>query len=362
MKLSVVIPAYNEANNLRETLVGVTTTLREAQIAFEVVVVNDNSSDETRRLVLEYGRTNPEVVLVNNVPPRGFGRAVRAGLKHFSGDVVALVMADRSDDPQDIVHCYRKLLEGYDCVFGSRFRRGSQVLHYPGYKLVVNRMVNKMLQLLFLVPFNDLTNAFKMYHRSAIEGLGSLQACHFNITIELSLSCVIRKYRIAEVPVNWYGRTAGVSNLKLAEMGRKYLATLLKIWFERLLIADDIIAETVKGRYAPNLDPRHGRARSKRWWQRLSRSTPTSRSSTRCASRRGAGDPAAHLAGALRAISSAASCARPTPSSILRAATGSSSTPFVAAAGSRSMSIPIRAGISPPMSRSSTNRARASSV
>jgi dolichol-phosphate mannosyltransferase len=249
MKLSVVIPAYNEAKNLPDTLDGLIAALRAAAIDFEIVVVNDGSNDETRQVALRY----PDVVLVDNEPPRGFGRAVRTGLRHFSGDVVTLVMADHSDDPQDVVRCYRKLLEGYDAVFGSRFRRGSQVREYPRYKLVVNRLVNKLLQLLFLTPYNDLTNAFKMYHRSVIQGIGALQACHFNITIELSLSTVIRKYRIAEVPVSWYGRTAGVSNLRLGEMGRKYLATLLKIWFERLLIADDILAETVKGRYASSV-------------------------------------------------------------------------------------------------------------
>ncbi len=262
MKLSVIIPAYNEATNLRETIDGIVETLGKAEIDHEIVVVNDNSNDDTRRLVLDYRRTCPNVVLVDNIPPRGFGRAVRAGLKHFSGDVVTLVMADHSDDPQDIVRCYKKLLEGYDAVFGSRFRHGSQVKHYPTYKLVVNRVVNKLLQLLFLTPLNDLTNAFKMYHREVIEGIGPLQACHFNITIELSLSCVIRKYRIAEIPVNWFGRTAGVSNLKLAEMGRKYLATLLKIWFERLLIADDIIAETVKRRYTPEIEQASVRERT----------------------------------------------------------------------------------------------------
>jgi dolichol-phosphate mannosyltransferase len=112
-------------------------------------------------------------------------------------------------------------------------------------------MVNRMLQGLFLTGCNDLTNAFKLYRRSAIEGIGSLQACHFNITIELSLSCVIRGYRIVEIPINWYGRSWGASNLKLREMGRRYLATLLKIWFERLLIADDIAAEASKGKAQP---------------------------------------------------------------------------------------------------------------
>lgn len=248
MKLSVVIPAYNEEKNLSETLDSILDVLRKERLDFEIVVVNDNSRDNTRQLVMDRMAVDPEIVLVNNTPPGGFGRAIRAGLRQFSGDAVAIVMADRSDDPQDLIRCYRKLLEGYDCVFGSRFRPGSTVVDYPRLKLFVNRLVNKAIQLMFMTPFNDLTNAFKVYQRSAIEGLGPLQACHFNITIELSLSSIIRNYRIAEIPINWYGRTWGVSNLRLTQMGRKYLATLLKVWFERLLIADDIRAETHKVR------------------------------------------------------------------------------------------------------------------
>ncbi|MFI5394405.1 MAG: glycosyltransferase family 2 protein [Candidatus Binatia bacterium] len=251
MKLSVVIPAYNEEHNLPQTLDGLIAVLRREGVAFEIVIVNDNSRDNTRSFVLDRLRRDPELVLVDNSPPGGFGRAIRAGLRSVSGNAVAVVMADRSDDPEDVVRCYRKLLEGYDCVFGSRFRKGSRVVSYPPVKLFVNRAVNKLLQVLFATPFNDLTNAFKMYRRGALDGLGPLEACHFNITIELSLSCVIRGYRIAEIPISWYGRTWGVSNLKLREMGRRYLATLLKIWFERLLIADDIIAEAAHGRTHP---------------------------------------------------------------------------------------------------------------
>jgi dolichol-phosphate mannosyltransferase len=242
--LSVVIPAYNEEKNLAATVDDLLAVLRREGFPFEIVVVNDNSRDGTREVVLELVRRNAEVVLVDNVPPGGFGRAVRMGLRSFAGDAVAIVMADSSDDPQDVVRCYNKLQEGYDCVFGSRFRAESEVVGYPPLKLAVNRIVNKMLQLLFVSPFNDLTNAFKVYRRSAIEGIGPLGGSHFNITIEISLSCVIRRYRIAEIPIHWYGRKWGASNLKLREMGRRYLATLLKIWFERLLISDDVMLET----------------------------------------------------------------------------------------------------------------------
>lgn len=246
MDLSVIIPAYNEEKNLPETLDGILAALRREGIRFELVIVNDNSQDATRQLVMERAQHDPELVLVDNPPPGGFGRAIRTGLRHFRGEAVAIMMADHSDDPADLVRCYRKLGEGYDCVFGSRFREGSTISAYPPLKLAVNRAVNTMLRFLFMTSCNDLTNAFKIYRRSAIEGLGPLQASHFNITIELSLSCVIRGYRIAELPINWYGRTWGVSKLKLRQMGRRYLATLIKIWFERLLIADDVLVESAR--------------------------------------------------------------------------------------------------------------------
>lgn len=153
-------------------------------------------------------------------------------------------MADSSDSPEDVVACYRKIEEGYDCVFGSRFRKGSKVSQYPPVKLFFNRIVNFAMRVLFLTRFNDLTNAFKVYRRHAIESISPLHAAHFNITIEMSLSCLIRRFKIAEIPISWSGRTWGQSNLRLREMGRRYLCTLLMIWFERVLILDDLLLET----------------------------------------------------------------------------------------------------------------------
>ena len=241
--LSVVIPAYNEEENIKPTVIEIITVLRKEQIPFEIIVVNDNSKDKTPEVVKSIQSENKEVILVNRTPPGGFGRAIRTGLENFSGDIVVIVMADLSDDPLDIVKYYRKIEEGYDCVYGSRFTQNSIVRDYPTYKLIVNRIINKIIQLIFLTKHNDLTNAFKAYRSYVIRNIAPLHACHFNITIELSLSALIRQYKIGTVPINWYGRKWGQSNLKLRAMGRRYLATLIKIWFERLLILDDILAE-----------------------------------------------------------------------------------------------------------------------
>ncbi|HOJ34929.1 MAG TPA: glycosyltransferase family 2 protein [Candidatus Hydrogenedentes bacterium] len=241
---SIVVPAHNEEKNIEPTLRALAAELRKNGIPFELVVVNDNSRDRTEEVVDALRADIPEIYLVSNPLRNGLGRAVRCGLAHVKGDVIAIVMADCSDDPRDVVACYRKIEEGYDCVFGSRFIRGSVVTHYPPVKRVVNRIVNHMIRLLFMTRLNDLTNAFKVYRRHVIESIQPLRAAHFNITIEMSLSALIRKYRIAQIPINWTGRTWGSSNLRLRQMGRRYLCTLLKIWFERLLILDDILDET----------------------------------------------------------------------------------------------------------------------
>ncbi len=243
-KLSIVIPAYNEEKNIARCLSELRGTLREKyEIPYEIIVVNDNSTDLTERAVRAEIAADSAIRLVNRTPPGGFGRAVRSGMEAVRGDVVVVYMADLSDSPEDVVAYYRKIREGYDCVFGSRFIKGSEVHEYPKLKLVINRIVNRCIQLMFWTRFNDLTNAFKAFRTPVIRDCGPYRACHFNLTLEMSLGALIRDYHIAQIPIRWYGRTWGSTNLKLGEMGRRYLSTLLMMFFQRHLIADDLLAD-----------------------------------------------------------------------------------------------------------------------
>ena len=244
MLLSIVIPAYNEEQNITRCLAELRTVLCEKRIPYEAIVVNDNSTDDTRRVVEAEMAMDPAVRLVNRTPPGGFGRAIRSGLAEVRGDVVIVYMADCSDDAHDVVKYYRKIAEeGFDCVFGSRFIKGSKVENYPWFKLVINRIVNYCIQWLFWTKFNDLTNAFKAYRTEVIQACGPYCASHFNLTLEMSLSALVRRYNIIEVPIGWYGRTWGCSNLRVGEMGRRYLSTLLMVFFQKALVSDDIYAE-----------------------------------------------------------------------------------------------------------------------
>jgi dolichol-phosphate mannosyltransferase len=237
--LSVVIPAHNEEGHIAETVRHLTETLRRAAIDYEIVVVNDNSSDGTEPIMASLSAGDPGVRYVKNAPPNGFGLAVRRGLAEFRGEAVAVVMADGSDDPADLVAFYRKLESGYDCVFGSRFMRGGRVSNYPALKLILNRLANLLIRSLFLLRYNDVTNAFKLYRRSAIAGIQPLLSHHFNLTVELPLKCIVRGYRYAVLPNSWKNRKHGASKLRIKEMGSRYLFIILYCWLEQALSRGD---------------------------------------------------------------------------------------------------------------------------
>ena len=242
-KLSVVIPARNEAGSIGETLRGICPTLRAHDIPFEIIVVDDGSSDATAEVVRRAASSDGAVILAPNPGRHGFGNAVRRGLERCSGDAVAIMMADGSDSPDDLVRYWNVLAEGYDCAFGSRFVRGGQVIDYPAHKLLLNRMANSFIRLLFRIPYNDVTNAFKCYRREVIEGMQPLISPHLNLTVEMPLKAIVRGYSYKVVPICWRNRKTGISKLKLQEMGSRYLFIVLILWLERHLTRGDYSRE-----------------------------------------------------------------------------------------------------------------------
>jgi len=240
MKLSIVIPAHNEEGCIELTLRDLYTRLKFSKIPHEIVVVNDNSSDRTEAILKRLKREIPTLRYVNNVPPNGFGFAVRCGLDHFTGDAVAVYMADASDTPDDLVRYYRTMVEQkVDCVFGNRFHRESHVLDYPRHKLLLNRLANAFINILFGLGYSDVTNAFKLYRRHVIQGIRPFLSHHFNLTVEMPLKAIIRGYSYAVVPNDWINRKSGESKLKIKEMGSRYLFIVLYCFIEKWLSRGD---------------------------------------------------------------------------------------------------------------------------
>lgn len=237
--LSVVIPARDEEGCICSTVQHLTLELGLNNIAHEIIVVDDGSKDRTWEMLLNLSQHLPALKPVQNKGQNGFGRAIICGLDNISGDAVVVMMADESDDCRDVIRYWHELNKGFDCVFGSRFIRGGGTIDYPWLKLIVNRMANTFLKVLFRLKTNDTTNAFKAYRREVIEGCRPLIAPHFNLTVELPLKSVVRGYNYTVIPITWRNRRSGVAKLKMKEMGSRYLFICLYIWLEKYLTMGD---------------------------------------------------------------------------------------------------------------------------
>jgi dolichol-phosphate mannosyltransferase len=243
--LSIVIPARDEAGRVAATVEHLYVELRLRGIAHEIVVVDDGSTDGTWMALQDAIERVPTLRPLRNTGEHGFGRAVSLGLDHAGGDAMVVMMADESDDCRDVVRYWEVLNEGWDAVFGSRFVRGGGVVDYPQHKLILNRLANMFLRIIFRAPLNDFTNAFKAYRRKVIEGCRPFLSPHFNLTIEIPLKTIVRGYTWTVIPITWRNRRSGVSKLRIREMGSRYLFIALYCWLEKYFSRGDYIKKVL---------------------------------------------------------------------------------------------------------------------
>jgi dolichol-phosphate mannosyltransferase len=237
--LSVIIPARNEGECICSTVEHLDLELRLRGVPHEILVVDDGSSDSTWQKLQELREHVTSLKPIQNSGANGFGRAITCGLDQAKGDAVVVMMADESDDCRDVVRYWEVLNEGWDAVFGSRFVKGGGVIDYPWVKLMLNRLGNLFIRLMFGIKLNDTTNAFKAYRSSVIDGCRPLLSPHFNLTVELPLKTIVRGYSWTVIPITWRNRRTGKSKLEIKEMGSRYMFICLYVWLEKYFSRGD---------------------------------------------------------------------------------------------------------------------------
>ena len=237
--LSMVIPARDEEGCILSTVEHLHLELQLNRVPHEILVIDDGSTDHTWEILMQLKERIPELHPVQNQGRHGIGCAITCGFAHMQGDAAVIMMADESDDCRDVVRYWHLLNEGYDAVFGSRFLKGGGVIDYPLHKLILNRIFNHLVRVLFQHGLNDTTNAFKAYRKSTIDGCQPLISPHFNLLVELPLKAHIRRYSWTSIPITWRNRRTGVAKLKLREMGSRYIFIVFYCWLERFFSRGD---------------------------------------------------------------------------------------------------------------------------
>jgi len=212
--VSIVIPANNEDANIKKTIREVSKLFFEKKLKGEIIAVDDRSTDNTGRILDRISKKNKLVKAIHRTGGSGveIGYAIRDGIKVAKCDVVVVMMADLSDNPEDVAKMVEKIDEGYDVVCGSRFMEGSELYGYPPLKWLAHRLYNISFSLVFGIKSKDFSNAFKAYRRSIFKKIG-LESKGFEFNAELALKAHFLGYKIIDVPVKWFQRKSGKSKM-----------------------------------------------------------------------------------------------------------------------------------------------------
>jgi len=235
MSLSLIIPFYNEKDQLDYTIDKL-IKLKKKIKNIEFIFIDDFSNDGSYEYIKKYIKNKKFIKLIKN-KKKGLGSAIEAGIKKSKLNYVCVFMCDMSDDVKDVIIYYNLISKiKNDAILGTRFSKKSKVKNYPLFKLILNRLSNNLIRIIFFSKYNDFTNAFKIYKRKTLLNFLPLVSENFNVFLELPLKIITRKYNYAIIPINWTGRIHGESKFKIKEIGSMYIFTLLYCLFEKILL------------------------------------------------------------------------------------------------------------------------------
>lgn len=219
MLFSIIIPAHNEEASISQTIEAAQKTV---QPGFEIVVVNDHSTDQTCQVVKNLALKYSNIKLVDNLKEPCFANALLTGFNNAQGEFVVPVMADLCDEMQTINEMAQKAKDGCDIIAGSRYIKGGKKIGGPMLKSLFSRTFGCALYYLIAIPTNDVANAFKMYRSNLVKSL-NLETKWFEISAEITLKAFFRGAKVTEVPTTWRDRTSGESKFYITKVGKSYI-------------------------------------------------------------------------------------------------------------------------------------------
>lgn len=236
MKVSFVIPFHNEAKNAGPMLEQVQRYAQKQKNkwSFEVIPVNDRSTDETQEVLIAYAKKYSFIKVVERKSSseelgNTMGKALLEGSAKATGDLIIWTMGDRADDPNTYGEMVKKIKSGCDLVFGSRYMPGGTWGSLDPTKAYLSSNGTVLARILFGIPVHDITNAFRGFKRDVLKRI-RLESSGYAISPEIAIKAYLAGYRLGEVPTTYFKRVEGVSNFKLWQMSLAYILVFLKLF------------------------------------------------------------------------------------------------------------------------------------
>lgn len=203
IKLSIIIPAYNEENTVGKILKEI-EKINLKRVEKEFIVINDGSTDNTERVIKNFTKKFNNIKLINHKNNMGKGKAIRTGFKYATGDVILIQDADLEYSPKDIPKLLKEILEGENVVYGSRFKGKIKNMSFSHF--IGNRILSLFAKVAFSSPLSDMETCYKMFRKEVIKNI-NLESNGFEIEAELTYKFLKKGYNIKEIPISYIGRS-----------------------------------------------------------------------------------------------------------------------------------------------------------
>jgi 2-polyprenyl-3-methyl-5-hydroxy-6-metoxy-1,4-benzoquinol methylase len=232
-KISFVIPCHNEEMNVAPLIKGITDFY--GKYVFEILIVDDNSTDTTAKATEKLSKIYKCVRLVKRSPPNGVGRALRDGLKEAKGEYVFIMDSDFQHIIPEIRDLFDAIADGADVAIGSRFSRESVLVNYAFTKVLANRAFHVIANILLGRHFRDISNNLKVFRHDVAKRL-VIESDDFAANVETGLKPILLGYQVVEVPISWVNRSIdmGFSTFRIFKTGPNYWKILLRLVWRRI--------------------------------------------------------------------------------------------------------------------------------
>lgn len=231
--ISFVIPALNEKENILAVYNSIKESMSIQDVdAYQIVFVNDGSTDGTLRIINELQERDEKVILANHVKSKGLGVALCSGFQLASGDYVITIDADLTHS-LDYLPFFLEKIQNHDIVIGSRYVKGGSMVNVPIQRIIVSRLANFVLANLFQMShIRDISSGYRCYRAEAIKSI-EVVSKGFSCQFEILVKARRKKMRIAEIPIVLTMRNKGQSKFNLFKVAKDYIRTAAILYFNR---------------------------------------------------------------------------------------------------------------------------------